>query len=122
MRTARRSDSYLRAIRALDGSGRIGAVEVGKLVDDIRREFHEKYCAVPIGIVGKCHLGPPFEVHTLATDGGIIEHYRTGQELPGGLEKARTMASSDAYLAIEVYADRMVCVRPDGSTVALGSD
>lgn len=121
VRTDRRSDTYLRAIRALDGSGHLSQVDIQKLVDDIHREFTEKYSATPIGIVGKCYLGEPFEVHTLALDGSIIEHYRVGQALPGGMERARQMAISVAYQAIEVYTDRMVCVRADGSVVALES-
>ena len=30
----------------------------------------------------------PYEVHTLDLTGGIIEHYKTGETLPDGLEKA----------------------------------
>ncbi|WHT17551.1 hypothetical protein N8J89_31140 [Crossiella sp. CA-258035] len=107
------------AIKALDSGGRLGTAEVRELVDGIRQEFEAQYCSTPVGIVGKCYLGEPFEVHTLALDGGIIEHYRTGEPVPGGLERARALAISPVYLAIEVYNDRMVCIRTDGTTAVL---
>ncbi|WP_447007207.1 hypothetical protein ACRAKI_12355 [Saccharothrix isguenensis] len=115
----KRSNRYLDAVRALDSGGRLGTAEVRDLVDGIRREFEAQYCSTPIGIVGRCYLGDPFEVHTLALDGAIIEHYRTGVAVPGGLERARPLAISPVYLAIEVYTDRMVCVRADGTTAVL---
>ncbi len=115
--TGPRSQRYLAALARLDVSGNLGQVEIEKLIDDIHREFADKYCALPIGIVSKCYLGDPFEVHTLATDRSIIEHYRSGQPLPGPLEGARGLAATAAYLAIEVYPNRMVCVREDGSTI-----
>ena len=117
--TGQRSERYLRALKALDAGGRLGTAEMRKIVDDIRREFDEKYCSTPLGIVGKCYLGAPFEVHTLTVDGEIVEHYRVGETVPGGLERARPLAVSPVYLAIEVYPDRMVCVRADGSTAVL---
>ncbi|GAB2995675.1 hypothetical protein LWP59_24855 [Amycolatopsis acidiphila] len=118
--TGPRSESYLRALRALDGSGNLAAAKVDEFLDDLRREFTERHHALPSGIVGTCYLGAPFEVHTLALDGSIIEHYRHGEALPGRLEEARALASSPIYLAVEVYPDRFVCTRPDGSTVVLG--
>ncbi|SFW92120.1 hypothetical protein SAMN04489730_8397 [Amycolatopsis australiensis] len=117
-----RSENYRKALRALDGSGSLGAVDVDEFVDAIRKEFADRYCSIPVGIVGKCYLGEPFEVHTLALDGAILEHYHRGQVLPGGLERARALAVSPAYLAVEVYPDRMVCARADGSIVIMESD
>jgi hypothetical protein len=117
--TEPRSNRYLRAVARLDAGGQLGSVEIQKLVEDIHREFRDRYASIPVGIIGKCYLGDPFEVHTLAVDNSIIEHYRVGQALPHGLDRARTLANSEAYLAIEVYTDRMVCVRADGSVVAM---
>jgi hypothetical protein len=121
LHTGRRSSAYLSAIRGLDATGTRGAAQLDGFVDDIRREFADRYCTVPWGIVGKCYLGENFEVHTLTIDGSIVEHYRTGQELPAGLERARTLARSEQYLAIEVYVNRLICLRPDGSVVVLES-
>jgi hypothetical protein len=119
LKSGRRSENYLRAIRALDASGSTSAVEIDEFVDGVRREFAEKYHTIPFGIVAECFLGEPFEVHTLALDGSIIEHYRRGQALPAALERARALAVSPAYLAVEVYPDRLVCVRADRSVVLL---
>ncbi|WP_410597372.1 hypothetical protein [Amycolatopsis sp. lyj-23] len=119
LKSGRRSENYLRAVRALDASGSLSAVEIDEFVDGVRREFADKYHTIPFGIVAECFLGEPFEVHTLALDGSIIEHYRRGQALPAALERARALAVSPAYLAIEVYPDRLVCVRADGSVVLL---
>jgi hypothetical protein len=115
-----RSSRYLSALAKLDASANITAAELQRIVDDIHREFAERWAAQPLGIVATCYLGPPFEVHTLAPDGGIVEHYRAGQPLPGVLERARALGMSETYLAVEVYADRMVCLRTDGSTVTIG--
>jgi hypothetical protein len=119
LKSGRRSENYLRAVRALDASGSLSAVKTDEFVDGVRREFAEKYHTIPFGIVAECFLGEPFEVHTLALDGAIIEHYRRGQALPSALERARALAVSPAYLAVEVYPDRLVCVRADGSVVLL---
>ncbi|WP_188135101.1 hypothetical protein [Lentzea indica] len=118
----RRSARYLRSLQGLDASGKVGTVDVSELVDAVHREFADKFCATPLGIVSRCYLGAPYEVHTLAMDGSIISHYRTGEPLPHGMDRARSLAESDHYLAIEVYPDRLVCVRPDGSTVLLEND
>lgn len=122
LKSGRRSGNYLRAVRALDASGKLSAVEIDEFVGGVRREFEENYHRIPFGIVAECFLGEPFEVHTLALDGSIIEHYRRGQALPPALERARALAVSPAYLAVEVYPDRLVCVRADGSVVLLEGD
>ncbi|MEU5692277.1 hypothetical protein [Actinosynnema sp. NPDC020468] len=120
--TTKRSREYQDALRALDTSGHVGAVDLSRLVDDVRREFDDAHCTTPFGIVSRCYLGEPYEVHTLALDHSILEHYELGRPLPGGLERARPVAVSAVYAAVEVYADRLVCVRLDGSVVALGSE
>jgi hypothetical protein len=119
---APRSKRYLSALARLDASATITAAELAQIIDDIHLEFTDRWAALPLGLVSKCYLGHPFEVHTLALDGGIVEHYRLGQPLPGILERARELARSETYLAVEVYADRIVCLRADGSTVTLGGE
>lgn len=118
----RRSARYLRSLQALDGSGKLSTADVDELVGSVHKEFAEKFCTTPLGIVSRCYLGAPYEVHTLALDGSIISHYRAGEPLPHGMDRARSLAESERYLAIEVYPDRLMCVRPDGSTVLLESD
>ena len=117
--TQPRSRRYATALGALDASATLTPVETAALIDDIHREFNDTWAAVPLGLVSCCFLGPPFEVHTLDPGGAIIEHYAVGRALPSGLERARQLARADTYLAIEVYPDRMVCVRADGSVITL---
>ena len=118
--TAPRSARYRAAIGKLDASATLRPVELADVIEEIHREFAEKWAAVPLGFVGHCYLGPPFEAHTLTVDGQIIEHYQRGQALPGQLEQARSLARTENYLIIEVYQDRLVCVRTDGSVVTVG--
>lgn len=118
--TAPRSSRYLAAIGKLDASATLRPAELAEVIEEIHREFAEKWAAVPLGFVGHCYLGPPFEAHTLTVDGQIIEHYQRGQALPGPLEQARSLARTEHYLVIEVYQDRLVCVRADGSVVTVG--
>jgi hypothetical protein len=118
--TAPRSARYRAAIGKLDASATLRPVELADIIEEIHREFAEKWAAVPLGFVGHCYLGPPFEAHTLTVDGQIIEHYQRGQALPGQLEQARSLARTEHYLIIEVYQDRLVCVRTDGSVVTVG--
>jgi hypothetical protein len=118
--TAPRSARYIDAVRRLDASATLTQVELSEVIDAIHREFADKWAAVPLGFVGHCYLGPPYEAHTLTIDHQIIEHYQRGQVLPGPLEAARTLARTEHYLAIEVYPDKLVCVRADGSVVTVG--
>lgn len=118
--TAPRSSRYLAAIGKLDASATLRPAELAEVIEEIHREFAEKWAAVPLGFVGHCYLGPPFEAHTLTVDGQIIEHYQRGQALPGPLEQARSLARTEHYQMIEVYQDRLVCVRADGSVVTVG--
>jgi hypothetical protein len=118
--TTPRSARYLAAIGKLDSSTTMTQVELQDVIDAIHREFADKWSAVPEGFVGHCYLGPPYEAHTLTIDGQIIEHYQSGQPLPGPLEEARSLARTEHYLVIEVYTDRLVCVRTDGSVVTMG--
>ena len=53
-------------------------------------------------------------LHTLDLTGGIIEHYKTGETLPDGLEKARTIAMRGGYEFIEVYKDCCRAVSASG--------
>lgn len=119
LRTTPRSARYLAAVARLDAAATLLPVQIEEIVDDLHREFAETWSAVPLGFVAHCYLGAPFEAHTLTVDGAIIEHYRTGEALPGPLERARGLARSDRYGVIEVYPDRLVCVRTDGAVVTM---
>jgi hypothetical protein len=118
--TTPRSQRYLAALSRLDASAQLTPAQLREIIDDFHREFAERWAPVPVGFVSKCFLGHPFEVHTLTPDGAILEHYRIGEPMPGPLESARKHSLSGLYLAIEVYDNRLVCVRTDGTTVTLG--
>lgn len=74
---------------------------------------------LPLGIVARCHLGPPYEVHTLDCALEIIEHYKIGQVLPNGLERARTLAKHPAYLFVEVFLKQVRAVSADGTVTTI---
>lgn len=75
---------------------------------------------IMLGIVSICYLGKPYEVHTLDVTGQIIEHYPGGKALPGGLEKARSLALRGGYAFIEVYVDCCRAIGRNGSVAVMG--
>jgi len=82
----------------------------------LRKKRSQKYMEALIGILAKCYLGFPYEVHTLNfTLSSIIEHYKKGQTLPDGMEKARAMAARGVYEYIEVYTDYCCAISSDGT-------
>ena len=87
-----------------------------EIINAIRAEFPEVSLeGILLGFVDKCYLGAPYEVHTIDLSGGIIEHYKRGQILPNGMEKARTLAMSGSYQFIEVYTNCLRAVSSNGS-------
>lgn len=110
----------MEAMKSLDAGGHVHNQEkVNELINVIREEFPEVELidsGVLIGILAKCYLGFPYEVHTLNfTLSSIIEHYKKGQTLPDGMEKARAMAARGIYEYIEVYTDYCCAVSSDGT-------
>lgn len=102
-----RSKQYMEAIHKLDTGGHTNNQnKVNEIIDTICNEFPEvEISGVLLGFVSICYLGKPYEVHTLDMTGQIIEHYKSGQMLSGGLEKARSIAMRGGYDFIEVYVD-----------------
>lgn len=119
LKTTPRSARYLAAIARLDASASLLPVQIEEIIEELHREFAETWSVLPLGFVAHCYLGAPFEAHTLTVDGAIIAHYRTGEALPGPLEKARALARVGHYGVIEVYPDRLVCVLSDGAIVTV---
>ena len=118
-----RSKEYIEAIHKLDAGGHVhNQDKVNKIINTIRNEFPEvEISGVLLGLVAICYLGKPYEVHTLDISGQIIEHYKSGQTLPDGLEKARSLALRGGYDFIEVYTDCCRCISSSGS-VSVVSD
>lgn len=117
----KRSKKYIEKLSSLDHGSLTATKGFAELVEKLRTEFGELgITEFPLGIVSKCYLGQPYQVHVLDLSGTqIINHYKSGEPLPSFLEKARNLALSNAYAIIEVYHNKMILVREDGSTIKL---
>ncbi|MFL0165282.1 hypothetical protein [Candidatus Clostridium helianthi] len=113
----KRSNEYMEAIKKLD----VGGCEQCKkqfdnCVEAIRNEFKD----IPennllVGLVAKCYLGQPYEVHTLDMSESILVHYKASESMPALIERARSLALHGGYEYIEVYTDCLCAVKRDGS-------
>jgi len=112
----KRSLAYIEALTKLDAGGHIQTQEsINALLAAIQMELPEVAVECwPAGYVAKCHLGKPYEVHSLDRAGNIISHYKAGQSLPGGMERARGLAEHGGYAFIEVYSDKLIAVASNG--------
>ncbi len=112
-----RSKEYMQALHKLDAGGHVhNQSKVNDIIDTLRNEFPElDISGIMLGIVSICYLGAPYEVHTLDISGQIIEHFKGGQILPGGLEKARSIAMRGGYDFIEVYIDCCRAISSNGT-------
>ena len=112
-----RSKEYIDAIHQLDAGGHVhNKKEVNEIINTIKSEFPDvDINGVLLGFVAKCYLGAPYEAHTLDLVGEIIEHYKRGETLPGGLDKAKSIALHGGYDFIEVYTDCCRAISSNGS-------
>jgi hypothetical protein len=118
----KRSDQYVKSMTSLDAGGHVSNVEsVKRIIDAIQAEFPEiTIDNFPIGIVARCYLGAPYEVHTLDLTGGIIEHYEVFKLLPIDLEKARSLSLHPQYAFVEVYrSGEMRAIEQNGNIVCV---
>lgn len=96
-----------------------------KGMEDLLKEIQEEFgtaslVSLPLGIVSKCFLGHPYEVHTIDLSGNlIINHYKTSEVMAADFEKARTLAIHNSYAMVEVYKDKMILIREDGSATKM---
>lgn len=87
-----------------------------------------------LGVLGKCHLGANYDVHTLSKQmifgidevthnfgygRMILKHFQYGESLPSELEKARSLAGNPSYLFVEVYTDKLIAIQPDGAVAII---
>lgn len=117
----KRSKAYVECILTMDVSASMDTIGMEGLLKKIQSEFgNASLHEMPLGIVSKCFLGHPFEVHTLDLSGKqIIHHYKQGENLPDPFEKARALALHNAYVMVEVYTNKMVLIREDGTATKL---
>lgn len=117
VRLLARTPGYMKTLRRLDVP-EAGGLDVADVAQAIEGEFG-LIDTLPLGCVARCHLGPPYEVHVLDLVGRIVEHYHASAPLPAPFERARSLALDEAYVTVEVYQDRLVCLRSDGTAVEL---
>lgn len=111
----KRSKEYVDAMMKLDAGGGHHS-DIDSICEQIASEFPElEIGGILLGVVSKCYLGKPYEVHTLDISMTIIQHYKTGESLPPELEKARSLANNPSYAFIEVYTDRCCAVDSRGN-------
>ena len=118
----KRSQGYVKTLKKLDITGHnISQDEINEIINAIKNELPElSIDEFPIGIVAKCYLGEPYEVHTLSMLGEyIVKHYKVGESLPDGMEKARNLANNEKYDFVEVYQNKIIAVKEDGSTAII---
>ena len=117
----KRSTTYVEAMTRLDAGGHVhNTAATQAMIDAIRNELPDvSVDALPLGIVSRCYLGAPYEVHTLDCSGNIIQHYKNHQGLPTTLERARGLALHPGYAFIEVYAARLIAVSESGQTALI---
>lgn len=117
----KRSGKYMEMMKQLDITGcHMDQSKYQEFIDAINAEFPEVgFGDRLIGIVAKCYLGVPYEVHSLDIEGNIVVHYKVNENMPGVLNRARSLALHEAYEFIEVYIDCLRAIKADGSvTVA----
>ncbi|MCV9926512.1 hypothetical protein OIU83_02525 [Flavobacterium sp. LS1R49] len=116
-----RSKKYLALIVGLDAKTLTDTKEMSEFMRAIQEEFGTaELTSLPLGIVAKCFLGHPYEVHTLDLSGSqIIKHYKATETMEADFEKARTVAQHNAYAMVEIYKDKIILIREDGTATKL---
>nr|WP_294789209.1 hypothetical protein [uncultured Flavobacterium sp.] len=117
----KRSKKYLDLIAGLDAKTLTDTMGIDKLMIAIQEEFGiAEIASLPLGIVSKCFLGHPYEVHTLDLSGSqIIKHYTGSETMEPQFEKARSVAKHNAYAMVEIYNDKIILIREDGTASKL---
>lgn len=113
----RRSKEYIKALQELDAGGNLkNHDQAKKIIDMIKAELPEVTLdGILLGVVAACYLGRPYEVHSLDLTNQIITHFKAGEILPNGMERARSIAIRGGYACIEVYVDCCRAISEDGS-------
>jgi hypothetical protein len=117
----KRSRKYLDLIASLDHPSLTDTKGMAALLQAVQQEFGTaELASLPLGIVAKCFLGHPYEVHTLDLNAGqILRHYKSNEAMAADFEKARTLACHHAYALVEVYPDKLILIREDGTATKL---
>ncbi len=119
----KRSRAYLEAVSKFDvGTYQSDRAALAALLEAIAGEFPElRIDQLPLGIVSRCYLGAPYEVHICALTGDILEHFELFRPMPPQFERARTLALHPAYAFVEVYGDTLRAIAADGSVSVIAA-
>lgn len=111
-----RSSLYVQQMSEMDlGEKTLSDEKIGQIMNTIQLEFPDlPEESQPVGIVAACHLGQPYEVHTLDLHMEKIVHYRANAKLPANFEKARSLALHPSYAFIEVYPHSVRAIEKSG--------
>lgn len=117
----KRSVDYIRFISKIENLEGHSVNGYKELIDKISVEIGPLGLPTsPIGILAKCFLGAPFDVHILGLSGDIIiNHYKVSEQLPPDYAKARILAIHNQYSIVEVYNDKFVLIDIEGNTTNL---
>lgn len=117
----KRSKRYLDIIAGLDSKTLTDTKGMDGLMKEIQEELGAaELTGLPLGIVSKCFLGHPYEVHTIDLSGSqIIKHYKVNETMEAVFEKARIVARHNAYAMVEIYKDKIILIREDGTATKL---
>jgi len=117
----KRSARYIDAMTQLDAGGHVHSTAANQALQDaIQQELPDVTVdALPLGVVSKCYLGAPYEVHTLDCTGGIVKHFKCGETLSPLMERARSLANHPTYAFIEVYSTKLIAVSASGQTAII---
>ncbi|MFJ8518691.1 hypothetical protein [Lysinibacillus xylanilyticus] len=112
----KRSQAYVDCVAKLDACGVTSSqAQINDLIQAIQNEFPDLTpYQYPIGIIAKCYLGEPYEVHILDVKLDIVEHYKKGEMLPSQMDRGRGIALHPNYVFIEVYNDTLRAVTTNG--------
>lgn len=117
----RRSQKYIDAMLKLDaGTGQISQQDIESMIMAIREEFPEieisnEFC----GSMAICHLGEPYEVHTLDPETQVITHYHRDYQFDSPLDKCRNLCLMPDYLFIEVYTNSFRAISRNGAVAKI---
>lgn len=119
----KRSTVYVETFCRIDvGAYQSDRAALDSLLESISNEFPELGIdQMPLGIVSRCYLGSPFEVHICNFNGEIIEHFETYRSMSAPFERARSLALHPAYAFIEVFSDTLRAITADGSVSVIAS-
>jgi len=117
----KRSQAYVECIAKLDaGGGTCCQAQMDELIKAIQNEFPDLTpYQYPIGIISKCYLGEPYEVHILDVKLDIVEHYKKGETLPSQMDRGRGIALHPNYVFIEIYNDTLRAITKNGDVAVI---